>query len=68
MKSCAHPEALCMDPGGHYIRPVKAISRVVILNLESMALVKHSDIVNSKSPCTVTARKFKTLNNLSNLP
>lgn len=56
------------DPGGHYIRPVKAVSRAVFLNHESMALVKHSDSGNLKSPCTVTARKFKTLNNLSNLP
>lgn len=56
------------DSGGHYLQPVKAISQVVFLNLESMALVKHSDTVNSKSPCTVTARKFKMLNNLSNLP
>ena len=33
-----------------------------------LALMKHLNPVNFKSPCTVTARKLKTLNNLSNLP
>lgn len=46
----------------------KVISQAGTLQLESMALVKHSDTVNFKCPCTVTARKLKMLNNLFNLP